>query len=71
MPRKSKTKPISPIMTLCETETSYCATVNGESVTVQKDAIEINNGIRNHPRLMAIEVAAKQAQIADWILFNV
>ena len=60
-----------PFMVLCETNNAYRATVNNITVTILKDIIEIKNGIRQHPRMVAIEEAAKQAQITEWILFNV
>ena len=60
-----------PIMTLEETEKEYIAKVNGLCVNVRKDEVEVKNGIRQHPRMTAIEKVAELANISDWILFNV
>jgi hypothetical protein len=65
-----KKKTIKPIMTLQEFDAYYQASVNGEVVTVQKDVIIVKDGIRQHPRLVAIEQVAELAKIKDWILFN-
>ena len=62
---------MKPIMTICETKDTYCAKVNGITVTITKDTIAFINGIQQHPRMLAINGAAEQAKITEWILFNV
>lgn len=59
-----------PIMTLTETDTAFNATINDISVSIDKSTKTIINGVKQHPRLMAIEQAAKLANVNDWILFN-
>ena len=59
------------IMTLQETETEYIAKVRGETSIVNKTTVEIVNGIKQHPRILAIKKAAAKAGITEWYLFNV
>jgi len=59
------------IMTLQETKTEYVAKVKGETTIINKTAFEMVNGIKQHPRILAIEKAATKAGITEWYLFNV
>lgn len=59
------------IMTLQETETEYIAKAKGETTTINKATVEMVNGIKQHPRILAIEKAAAKAGITEWCLFNV
>jgi len=59
------------IMTLQETETEYIAKVKGETTIINKTTFEMVNGIKQHPRILAIEKAATKAGITEWYLFNV
>jgi hypothetical protein len=59
------------IMTLQETETEYIATVKGVTTIINKNTVEMVNGMKQHPRILAIEKAAAKAGITEWYLFNV
>ena len=59
------------IIKLQETEAEYRATVNGDETIVSKNTFEILNGVREHPRMLAIKKAASKANLTDWILLNV
>ena len=59
------------IMTLQETETEYIAKVKGETTIIDKNTFEMVNGIKEHPRMLAIEKAATKAGITEWYLLNV
>jgi hypothetical protein len=59
-----------PIMTLEENEKSYCAKINDVIITISKDEICIKDGIKLHPRMMAIETAKQESGINNYILFN-
>lgn len=61
---------MKPVMTLTETDTTYYAKVNCVSVSVNKDVVVMKNGIKQHPRLLAIDTAAQQANIDEWLLLN-
>ena len=43
------------IMTLQETKTEYIAKVKGETTIINKTTFEMVNGIKQHPRILAIE----------------
>lgn len=62
---------IRPIMTLRETEDAYCATIKDVVVNVAKNNIVIENGIKQHPRLTAIETAARLAGVTEWLIMNI
>ena len=54
-----------------ETETEYIVKVKGETTIVNKTTFEMVNGIKQHPRILAINKAAAKAGITEWYLFNV
>ena len=59
------------IITLRETETEYIAEIKGEITIINKNTVKMVNGIKKHPRILAIEEAAAKAGITEWYLFNV
>lgn len=59
------------IMTLQETQTEYIVKVKGETTIIDKNTFEMVNGIKEHPRMLAIEKAATKAGITEWYLLNV
>ena len=61
---------IKAVMILKESSAEYSAEINGFTATVSKDSVIIENGIKQHPRLLAIYGAAKLANVSDWILIN-
>jgi len=66
----NKMKRQKPVMVLRESEFDYQAKVNDVVVTIQKDKIIIKDNIKIHPRIAAIENAAREANIKEWTLFN-
>ena len=58
------------VMILKESSTEYSAEINGFTATVLKDSVIIENGVKQHPRLLAINRAANLANVTDWILVN-
>ena len=62
---------MKPIMTIQENSEKYMTSVNGLSLTIEKNVVVYCNDTKLHPRMIAIEFLAALANIQDWNLINI